>query len=510
VTHTENCNSAPDDSNPDGTPRTGNSAAHRHSQPANSQPAESGRPRVVNESSEHRFEAELPVPNNLLEATGEVLRVAVPLMISTGMFSIVLFADRTLLMLYDGLSMSASMAAGNLFWLLVCVPIGAASMTGAVIGQLLGNGQPEKVGRLIWQSIWLSLMTLPWFLVAGLAAESIFRWTGQPAELLTAEATYLRWLMLGGLGLVIESALSGFFSGTERTRVIMWVSIASGVLNVVLDVLLIFGLYGFPEWGIAGAAIASVISFWFKVICYVVQLAKPALIEHYGLRDGLCVDRSMMGNFLFFSIPSGLMYLTEAGAFTVIILKIGQLGDVPLRATTMAINFNMIAFVPLVGIAIAASVLVGRHLLQNGPEFAVRTSLASLLIALLYSGLWAAAYLSAGDWMLSLYLVSGPDEASLAAVNLASGLLGFVALYVLLDAVQLILGAALKGAGDTWFVLAAGAFASAISIALGMLFDPGRESLNWWWWVITGWIWGLAILMTLRFLGGQWKSMRMV
>ncbi|WP_372894841.1 MATE family efflux transporter [Stieleria sp.] len=452
----------------------------------------------------------LPVPTNLAEAAAEVLRVAIPLMVSAGMMSIVLFADRTLLMFYDGMSMSASMAGGNLFWVVVCVPIGAAAMTGAVIGQLIGNGEPDKVGRLLWQSIWLALMTVPFFIAAFLAAESLFRWTGQPDELIAAETSYMRWLMLGALGLVIESALSGFFSGTERTSVIMWVSVASGLLNVVLDVVLIFGWAGFPAWGITGAAVGSVIAFWFKVVCYAWLLSRPALESRYGMRRGLVIDFPMLRNFLYYSLPSGLMYLTEAGAFTIIILKIGQLGDVPLRATTMAINFNMIAFIPLVGIAIAASVLVGRHLLQNGPAFAVRTSLASLLVALVYSAFWAIAYLVVGDWMLSLYALGTPDENSRQAIALAGGLLGFVASYVLVDAVQLIFSAALKGAGDTWFVLAAGAATSALSITAGIAFDPGRSSLTWWWWVITIWIWALAITMTTRFLGGRWKSMRMV
>lgn len=461
-------------------------------------------------SDQVTWQDNLPVPTTLASAASEVLRVALPLMISAGMMSVVLFADRTLLMRYDGILMSASMAGGNLFWVIVCVPIGAASMTGAVIGQLIGNGESGKIGRLLWQSIWLSLMTIPWFFIAAYFAEDLLRWSGQPPELIVAETTYIRWLMLGGLGLVIESSLSGFFSGTERTSVIMWVSITSGLINVLLDVLLIYGLAGFPAMGIAGAAIGSVISFWFKVVCYLWLLSNRGLENHYGMRRGFGIDFAMMRNFLYFSIPSGLMYLTEAGAFTIVVLKIGQLGDVPLRATTMAINFNMVAFIPLVGVAIATSVLVGRHLIQNGPKFAVRTSIASLMIAMVYSGLWAIAYLVAGDWMLSLYRMGPPDANSIQAIGLASGLLGFVASYVLVDAVQLILAAALKGAGDTWFVLVAGAVVSGLSITIGIAFDPGKESLTWWWWVITIWIWALAITMTVRFLGGRWKSMRMV
>lgn len=381
-------------------------------------------------------------------------------------------------------------------------------MTGATIGQLIGNREAHKVGRLLWQSIWLSLMTIPWFIAAGFLSEMILVAAGQPDELIPGASTYMRWLMLGGLGLVIESALSGFFSGTERTSVIMWVSVASGLLNVLLDILLIFGFAGFPEGGIAGAAIGSVISFWFKVLCYGVILLLPKFESTYRIRRGFSFDAAMIRSFLYFSIPSGLMYLTEASAFTIIVLKIGQLGDIPLRATTMAINFNMIAFIPLVGVAIAASVLVGRHLLESGPVFAVRTTMASLLISLAYSLVWGGAYLGAGDWMLSLYRWGDPDQASLSAIDMASGLMIFVASYVLLDAVQLILAAALKGAGDTWFVLSAGAVCSLLAVGVGIAFD--NQTLTWWWYVITAWIWALAVVMAWRFARGRWKSMRMV
>ena len=228
------------------------------------------------------------------------MRVALPLMVSTGMLSIVLFADRTLLMFYDGSSMSASMTGGNLFWVLVCVPIGAASMTGATIGQLIGNRESRKVGKLLWQSVWLSLLTIPWFVIAGMTSRWLFEATGQPSELIDDETIYMQLLMFGALGLVIESALSGFFSGTERTSVIMWVSVASGALNVLLDVVLIFGFAGIPEMGIAGAAIGSVIAFWFKVVCYSWLLAQPKFESEYAIRSGCCINVPMMKSFLYF------------------------------------------------------------------------------------------------------------------------------------------------------------------------------------------------------------------
>ncbi len=459
--------------------------------------------------------------DSIFVSTREVLQVALPLMISAGMFSLVLFADRTLLLWYDGESMSASMAAGNLFWVLVCLPVGIASMTGAIVSQYVGTDQEERIGRFLWQSVWLSLMFAPMFAGFAAIATWFFEVTSQPQPLIELEATYLRLLMLGAVGMVLETALSGFFSGTERTSVIMWVSVASGLLNLVLDLLLIFGSGPIPEMGIAGAAIGSVASFWFKVFCYAALLLRPKYEAVYGLRRGFGFDRAVLGNLLFFGFPTGLMYLTESGGFTVIVLRIGSLGDIPLRATTMAINFNMIAFIPLVGVSIAASVLVGRHLLQSGPARAARSVYGALAIGGCYSGIWLFGYLAIPDFMMSLYelnesgLRSGGADAR-ESIALARGLLKFVAIYVVLDAAQLILAGALRGAGDTWFVLLSGLAASAIALMIGFAFEPGidplhwADQLHWWWWMVALWVWLLAMLMAARFIQGSWRQMRMV
>lgn len=448
-------------------------------------------------------------------AIAEVWRVALPLMVSTATFSLVLFVDRTLLLRYDGPSMSAAMAGGNLFWVLICLPVGIASMTGAIISQHVGAGSASAIGRFLWQSIWMSLVFIPWFAFIAYLAPELFTATGQPESLISAEAGYLRLLMVGAVGCVLETALSGFYSGTQRTNVIMWVSVASGLLNLVLDFLLIFGFGPLPGMGITGAAIASVIAFWFKAICYACLLLRGEYEDKYQFRRGFGWDRKAFVNLLFFGFPTGLMYLTEAGGFTVMVLRIGSLGDVPLRATTMAINFNMIAFIPLVGVSIAASVLVGRHLTETGAARAAKSVYAALVIGAIYSGVWMFAYLFAGDWMMTLYEVTSDADSSVAAIELAKGLLGFVAIYVMLDAMQLILAGALRGAGDTWFVLLGGLLASATALAIGFIFepvggDPDVSGLNWWWTVMTGWVCLLATLMALRFAAGRWRSMSMV
>ncbi len=439
-----------------------------------------------------------------------VLRVALPLMISTGTFSLVLFIDRTLLLWYDGSAMSASMAAGNLFWMLICLPFGLASMTGAFVAQYVGAGQHQKIGRLLWQAVWFALAPTPFFFTLAVLAPWMFRVTSQPPDLIPLESLYMRILLVGAVGSVLDTALSGFFSGTEQTQTIMWCSIATAILNVVLDVGLVFGIGPLPELGIVGAGIASAICFWFKALLFAGLIWYQADESLYGFRCGRVFDFRLLTRLLFYGLPAGLQFVVEAAGFTLIVLQIGSLGDLPLRATTMAINFNMIAFIPLIGLSVAASVLVGRHLTQSGPAMAQQVVWSALSLALTYSLAWATIYLLFPDLLLSLYRLGKIDGSSEAALALARGLLGFVAMYVLFDATQLILAGALRGAGDTWFVLLGTSACSATALSIGHLFEPTDDALRWWWWAITGWVWMLAVAMLLRFIQGRWRSIDMI
>lgn len=458
----------------------------------------------------------LPVAPSLMASVASVLRVALPLMVSAGTNSVVLFTDRTLLLWYeDGSHMSAAMAAGNLFWTLICLPVGLVSMTGAIVAQFVGSGKRRHVGRFMWQSVWFSLAMFPVFALLALAAPWMFTVSGQPAELIAAEASYLRIMLLGAVGCVMEAGLSGFFSGTQRTRVIMLVSLACGIVNMVLDVWFIFGGLGIPPLGIAGAAWASVFAFWFKVFVYAALLLSPALESRYRIRRGMSWHRGLLGKLLYYGTPSGLQHLTEAGVFTLIVLQIGRLGDVPLRATTMAINFNMIAFIPLIGLSIATSVLVGHHLTASGVAAAKLATRSALLIGLGYSALWCSLFSLAPQWLLSFYRLGQDDPATLEAIALAKTLLWFVALYVLFDSIQLILAGALRGAGDTWFVLSAAIGVTVTSFIVGHLGQPLAHRLGisltlWWWGVITALVVLLAAAMSVRYLSGRWQQIRMV
>ena len=478
-------------------------------------------------------------------ALKQVLAVAIPMMISTGMFSLTLFVDRTFLLWYDGTSMGASLAAGNLYWVAICIPVGIASMTGAIVSQYAGAGRDAEIGRFMWQSVWMTIAALPAMALIAFYADDLFRWSGQDEALWDAETQYLRLLLIGSAGSIIETALSGFFSGLHRTRTIVWVSTLSMLVNLGLDVPMIFGTPAWPDpirflpggnWegmGIAGAGIASVISFYFKAGCYaMILLGRGSIARRYQTRN-IAFDFAMFRKLMYFGVPTGLMYVTESGAFTLIVLQIGRLGDLPLRASTMALNFNMVAFIPLVGVSIAASVVIGQTLARNDQEdppgpspenepFPTASTprlspqsvgRAALLIAGVYALGWALVYALMPNHLLGLYRITPDDDPTNYLIATSTTLLGYVAAYIIGDALQLTMAGVLRGAGDTWFVWAAGLTASVLALAVGWGFGPpvdDPDGLWFWWGIIMLWIWLLTGLMTIRYFSGRWLRFRMV
>jgi multidrug resistance protein, MATE family len=454
--------------------------------------------------------------NGLMANIKDVLRVALPLLVSTGMHSLVLFTDRTLLYRLDDSALSASMTGGNLFWLMSCFPYGIASMTGAIIAQHIGAKQEDQVGRLLWQSVWLSLLFIPLILLASYFGPWIWYLTKQPIELIAMETSYLRILMFATVGIILDGGLSGFFSGTERTRYIMFASIASAIINVVLDVWLIFGGLGVSAMGIEGAAIASVVAFWFKPIFYACLLFRKEWDSVYLLRRGFCFDWKVLSNLIFYGFPAGLHSVAEAGCFVWIILNIGHLGDLPLQATTMAINFNMIAFIPLVGLQIGTSVVVGKRLTESGPDQAAEAVKAAMIVSFAYCGIWAFFYLVMPGTLLGIYASISSEPSAAGTIEIARQLLLIVTAYLFFDAIQVILAGALRGAGDTWFVLIAVVTASVLTVVAGSLLQPWIERsgfitpLNYWWVVMCAWVWALAIALSIRYRQGKWRRMRMI
>jgi MATE family multidrug resistance protein len=192
---------------------------------------------------------------------------------------------------------------------------------------------------------------------------------------------------------------------------------------------------------------------------------------------------------------------------------LGQLDPRQLAATNVAFQINLLAFVPLIGVGIAVSTLVGQKVTSGRPDLAARATYSAVWLSLAYTAVFGAAYIAAPDLFMLAHAL-GVDEAQHAQFAEVRGLtvvlLRFVAAYCLFDALQIVFSSAIKGAGDTWFVLITSAVVSLAGVVVGQVGAIFGGGLYWWWCVITGWIITLSAVYLARFLQGKWRQMRVI
>lgn len=440
----------------------------------------------------------------------EVLAIALPLVISTGSFSIMLFADRMFLLWHSSAEMAASMPAGTLYWTLLCFPLGVASYANTFVAQYFGAAKHKRIGLVTWQAFRIGLYVTPLFLCVLPLARPFFVWAGHSSPVLEYEVVYFQTLMFAAGAAVMSESLGAFFTGRGVTRVVMYVNVAASGLNIVLDYILIFGCFGLPEMGMEGAGWATVIATWFKLVVYWWLVQREAEFNLYGLGEGRRFAGGLLRRLFFFGAPSGLQFVVEAGSFCFITIAMARFGETAMAATTLAFNVNAVAFIPLIGIGIAVSTLVGQQLMKGRADLATRATWTAVVLAIIYNTPFIVAYVT----VPSVFMIghaSGVEASRFAEIEaLAIVLIRFVAAYAVFDAMQILFAAAIKGAGDTWFVLLNAATVSLTAILIGWIGSQAGGELLWWWWVVTGWICALGVTFLARFLQGRWRTMQVI
>ena len=442
----------------------------------------------------------------------EVLKMALPLVMSTLSYTIMHFCDRMFLSWHSTTALAAVLPAGVLGWTLFSMPMGIAGYANTFVAQYFGSGQFQMIGRVVWQAFRLSVWSIPFFILVGIYSETLFIGFGHSETLVAQETIYFQIIALGAGAVVIDSALSSYYTGRGRTGIVMVINVVAAVINIAIDPVLIFGTAYSPALGIEGAAWATTIALWFKVVVFATMIVFSSEATENGVFSDRVIDMKLTRRLLKYGTPNGFQFFMEGGAITVFVLLVARIGEIPAAATTVAFSINMVAFVPIVGMGIAVSTIVGQKIGKRNPALAARAVWTGLTIALAYNSLFAICYIFFPNWFLAGYTMAGEQIREIE--SLARLLLIFVAAYCLFDAVQLIFVSALKGAGDTMYVLVV-TLVSGILFVIGgyfsaLQFTDENSQLLCWWYALTAWIVALAIAYGLRFLQGKWRSMSVI
>ena len=442
----------------------------------------------------------------------QFLVIAFPLILSTGALSVQHFVDRMFLSWYSPEAIAAAMPAGMLNFCIMSLFIGTAGYVNTFVAQYFGAGRKHRIGTAIWQGIYVSV--LGGLVVMALIpfAEPIFRFVNHDPVIQCLEVEYFIILCLGAGPMIASTALSGFFAGRGRTWPVMWVNVLATGINITLDYVLVFGRWGFPEMGIRGAGVATVFSGVVSLLVLFPIVCRPLYDREYNTLRGWRPEKRLLLRLLRFGFPSGIQFFLDMAGFTIFILLVGRLGTVSLAATNIAFNISTLSFMPMIGSSIAISVLVGQYLGKNQPHMATTSVYSGFHLTFGYMFVVSLAYLFIPD-LFVLPFAAGADPASFAEIyRLTVLLLRFVAVYSIFDTMNLVFASAIKGAGDTRYVM----FAIVITSVLVLVAPTYLEVVVMGWGVMVSWINVsayviiLSIVFLLRFLGGKWKVMRVI
>lgn len=443
----------------------------------------------------------------------DILRLALPLVLSTCSWTIQGFVDRMFLTWYSPDALAASMPSSILSFTIMSFFLGTGSYVSTFVAQYYGAQRFSRIGPAVWQGIYFSIITIFIFFLLAPASSMIFKWVGHSPQLQQLETDYFRILCYGAGFAVYASVLSSFFSGLGRTWTIMWVNVGATIVNIIFDYLMIFGYGGFPEMGIAGAAWATVFSAFFNAIVFSIMIFS---VKEHRQQFAICLgwrwEKNLFLRLMRFGGPNGLQFMLDNLAFAFYIILVGRIGADELTVTTMSFQINMLAFLPMIGFSIATSVLVGQQLGQNCPEMATRVTWRTFYITFAYMSMVALLYVLVPDWFIMPFAAHADPVVLERLRPTAIVLLRFIAVYCLFDTCNVIFSGTLKGAGDTTFVMYFSLICGWLVLVLPTYFIINYKIGGF----ITTWIFvtlyvslvGLGFLV--RFLQGKWKNMRVI
>ncbi len=441
----------------------------------------------------------------------EVLRIALPMVASTMSWTLMSFADSAILYYVSPAAMSASFTASIVWFAGLSLFWGICSYASTFVSQYHGDGQPEKIGPAVWQGVWLAAIFAPIALAAIPFAPFLFS-LHDPA-VAALETRFFQVLCWGAPGMLAAQSLEAFFSGRQKTYVVMCVDALAVIVNLILACVWVLGWGGVEPWGFVGAAWATVAAQWSRAGMFAFLLLQPANRRMYNTLRGALPDATLLTRLLRFGGPSGVQMMLDVGGFALFVQFVGKLGAVAAEATSLVFRVSHVAFMPVWGLGIATVVLVGQRLGEDRPDLAQRAARTTFALGLAYMGFISILLAAAPTVFLQLYnaeeaAASGEHQAVQA---MAINLMRFVAAYNMFDATLIIFTSVMRGAGDTRFIMRVSMVGATVLVAATWLaVDQFQIGVYGCWAIITVWIWLLAATYILRYRQGKWQSMRVI
>ncbi len=338
---------------------------------------------------------------------------------------------------------------GNSVWISIAIfGFNAQYVVAPLISKASEEGDALQISRLLRAALRVALlMAIACAGVMVLLAFN-FQWFGQSAEVARRAVPFLLILTLSTVPIFLFTALRQLSDGLGHTQVAMYITLTAVGLNVLLNYFLIYGNWGFPEWGLNGSGVSTLVSRTFMAVALWAYLRFNARFQPYFTRrlapgDQPVFDlRPLMVKILKLGIPSGFQGFFEIAVFAFAAVMIGWLGENQLAAHLIAINPASVSYMMVTGVASAGGIRVGAGLGQRDRAAVLRSGTTALLVGGAFMAVCGVIFLTAGEAIVALYI----RDTEVAPI--AVGLLVIAAFFQLFDGIQAVSLGLLRGLAD--------------------------------------------------------------
>lgn len=441
---------------------------------------------------------------------GRMLALAFPVIVSQASETIMLFFNRYFVSLLGAAYIPASMSGGLTQYVFTSLFAGIVGYVNALAAQYHGAGRPDRCLQAVSQGLWLSVLFYPVLLGLIPLVHRGFSWAGHDPLQVSLEFAYFRILMLGSLLFLVQSVLTGYFVGLGRTRVVMIASLLGIFVNVPLNWILVLGRLGAPRLGIEGAAIGTLAGTFFIVAILLVAYLRSPIHRQSSAAQTWKPRRDLLAKLLRYGAPAGAESFVNVFAFNVFVLLMHSYGPAVATAVTITFNYDLVAFIPMLGVGTAVTALVGQRMGAGDIPGARRAASLGLRVAWSFAGLMVVLFVAGAPALVRVF-ASGFTAEEQSILPLAVLLLRLAAVYTLADATQIVFAGALRGAGDTiWIMIVSGALhwamAAAAYVLIRVLVLPPVIV----WLFFIGFVITLSVSVFLRHRRGKWQTIRLV
>jgi len=336
--------------------------------------------------------------------------------------------------------LAAVSLANSIFSLVLMFGIGVSMAITPLVAAADGEGDRLSSGIIFRHGLVINLATAGLLGLLILASSSLLPWLEQPERVVQLTVPYLLIITASLLPFMFFQTFKQYAEGLSYTRTAMFITLSANLLNIVLNYLLIYGKFGFPELGLNGAGWATLIS---RIIMAIVMMMYASRASWF--RQGLVVQKlqkAVVSRMLKIGIPTGFQYVFEVGAFSCAAIMMGWLGAQALAAHQIALNMAAVSYMMVTGIAAASTVRVGNQLGKRDIPNMRRAGFSAILMGLVLMSVAAVVFVVGNYFLPSLYI----DEPEV--IELAGSLLIIAAFFQLSDGAQAVGLGALRGMAD--------------------------------------------------------------